>query len=342
MLFRQRPQGGRIRGFTLIELLVVIAIIAILIALLLPAVQQAREAARRTQCKNNLKQIGLAIHNYHDVYNRFPIVHQYWGEFDGSSNFPGAGGNGFSWTAFLLPYIDQAPLYNSFDFSYPLANTDYPQSNTNRDLASTVQPSFQCPSNPGPTSANKNGMMSKGHVPNQALTNYKANIGSFSGVAHRPYEPLRWNGLGGRDNAGSWRFRDFTDGTSNTIAVGEIDKKISLAASMYGRVNARGWARGQTNDIIYCGQFVLNPPPSASGTVKARSASSSHIGGAQFAFMDGSVHFISENIEHTGRAWMGNYAMGRTQCFDQANGGVGFGIYQRLHARNDDLVLGEY
>ena len=97
-------------GFTLIELLVVIAIIAVLIALLLPAVQQAREAARRTQCRNNLKQIGLAIHNYLDIHDRFPPGH-YW-----SSNTADSGGTGWLWGTHLLPQMDQAPLYNTIDF----------------------------------------------------------------------------------------------------------------------------------------------------------------------------------------------------------------------------------
>src|SRR3954463_8669310 len=99
-------------GFTLIELLVVIAIIAILIALLLPAVQQAREAARRTQCKNNLKQIGLALHNYHDVFGCIPP-----GYIDiGTPNSPTVYDGGWSWASMILPQIDQAPLFNSFDF----------------------------------------------------------------------------------------------------------------------------------------------------------------------------------------------------------------------------------
>jgi prepilin-type N-terminal cleavage/methylation domain-containing protein len=100
-------------GFTLIELLVVIAIIAVLIALLLPAVQQAREAARRSQCKNNLKQIGLALHNYHDMANSFPI--------GVNSSFIGTGGQrwGVSFWTLLLPYLDQAPVYNQFSFNGP-------------------------------------------------------------------------------------------------------------------------------------------------------------------------------------------------------------------------------
>ena len=97
----------RRRGFTLIELLVVIAIIAVLIALLLPAVQQAREAARRTQCKNNLKQMGLALHNYHDTYNGFP----------NGNIASAAGGWGMSWYMRILPYVDQAPVFNKLTFS---------------------------------------------------------------------------------------------------------------------------------------------------------------------------------------------------------------------------------
>src|SRR5688572_18495143 len=129
-----RDQRRRI-GFTLIELLVVIAIIAILIALLLPAVQQAREAARRTQCKNNLKQMGLALHNYHDAFNMFPPGHVYDGFADTNVRSPTNGGGNdcvaagalasnatyvrAPWTVQILPYIDQAPLYNQFQMHMP-------------------------------------------------------------------------------------------------------------------------------------------------------------------------------------------------------------------------------
>ncbi len=112
------------RGFTLIELLVVIAIIAILIALLLPAVQQAREAARRSQCKNNLKQLGLAIHNYHDVHDAYPM----------SSNHRVSGQNGFSWIAMTLPFLDPGPLYQKLDLNRTLIDTGGPN---NRALIQT-------------------------------------------------------------------------------------------------------------------------------------------------------------------------------------------------------------
>src|SRR5688572_22995089 len=106
MLVRHKsPPPRSRRGFTLIELLVVIAIIAVLIALLLPAVQQAREAARRTQCKNNLKQLGLAMHNYHDTYNAFPAM---------GVRLYGSGGRNYSWVISILPMIEQGNLYQAF------------------------------------------------------------------------------------------------------------------------------------------------------------------------------------------------------------------------------------
>jgi prepilin-type N-terminal cleavage/methylation domain-containing protein len=156
------------RGFTLIELLVVIAIIAVLIALLLPAVQQAREAARRTQCKNNLKQFGLALHNYHDAFNMFPPAHIYDGFADtnvrsatnGGGNDCQAGGalasNGTyvraPWTVQVLPYIDQAPLYNQFNMAMPFfCRFDHqnPPGSPNYPLQlRDSPPPYRCPSSP--------------------------------------------------------------------------------------------------------------------------------------------------------------------------------------------------
>src|SRR5688500_18435425 len=104
----------RSRGFTLVELLVVIAIIGILIALLLPAVQAAREAARRTQCQNNLKQLALGLHNYHDINNIFPVGHEWRGDLDGDA-VNADGGTGFGWAYFLLPFIEQQARFEEFD-----------------------------------------------------------------------------------------------------------------------------------------------------------------------------------------------------------------------------------
>lgn len=150
-------------GFTLIELLVVIAIIAILIALLLPAVQQAREAARRTQCKNHLKQMGLAFHNYHDVFGIFPPSHSYDGRADanigGNTCAPaGSGTNSTAtfarapWSVLILPYLDQAPLYNQFNMIQPFfgrADHQTPAGSPNYPLQLGDSPTpFRCPSNP--------------------------------------------------------------------------------------------------------------------------------------------------------------------------------------------------
>ena len=151
------------RGFTLIELLVVIAIIAVLIALLLPAVQQAREAARRTQCKNNLKQIGLACHNYHDTAKQFPQNYdgRPYNEF-AKGDWQHGYGN-FGWLVMALPYFDQAPLYNQFNFSdnNGYSGSNYPGSQAsvngfgwtsqqNTAASTTVLPALLCPSNPQP------------------------------------------------------------------------------------------------------------------------------------------------------------------------------------------------
>ncbi|MCB1129315.1 MAG: DUF1559 domain-containing protein, partial [Verrucomicrobiae bacterium] len=118
------------RGFTLIELLVVIAIIAILIALLLPAVQQAREAARRTECKNKLKQLGLALHNYHDTFRAFPAAF-----YRGTTTSPGWG-----WGTMILPYIDQAPLYNQWVMTVSYDNGQ------NQTARRTKLAAYKCPS----------------------------------------------------------------------------------------------------------------------------------------------------------------------------------------------------
>ena len=130
----------RPRGFTIIELLVVIAIIAILIALLLPAVQQAREAARRTECKNILKQWGLALHNYHDNFNRLPYGAM---GFDNSATNPV---NNFGFHVLLLPYIDQAPLYNQFNFSIHYNSYTTGTTGANLDLKLASTPLHWCPS----------------------------------------------------------------------------------------------------------------------------------------------------------------------------------------------------
>jgi prepilin-type N-terminal cleavage/methylation domain-containing protein/prepilin-type processing-associated H-X9-DG protein len=187
------------RGFTLIELLVVIAIIAVLIALLLPAVQAAREAARRSQCVNNLKQLGLGLHNYHSSNDTFPM--------GGSKNAYGTAGTYYNWEtwsaqACMLPYLEQSALYNSINFNWAPEGE-----NSGLTAKNTLVSTFVCPSD---TNTNKqfNG--------NWDNNNYHACAGTTTNVEN--------NGTGVSGMFGSWisfGFRDCTDGTSNTIAYAE-------------------------------------------------------------------------------------------------------------------------
>ncbi|NQV27643.1 MAG: DUF1559 domain-containing protein [Rhodopirellula sp.] len=199
------------RGFTLIELLVVIAIIAILVALLLPAVQQAREAARRSQCKSNLKQLGIAMHNYHDVHSVLPL-----GNF-GSVNDSSAGANawrGFSTHTMLLPYMDQTPLYEAIDL-----NLMYDQG-PNPALSNTKIAAFLCPSELSYPSADSGNNYVVSAGPARFWTEaYTDSVGVFN---YR--KPVK--------------FRDITDGTSNAIAASEA--LTGGGSTDLGRREARG------------------------------------------------------------------------------------------------------
>jgi len=275
---------SRRHGFTLIELLVVIAIIAVLIALLLPAVQQAREAARRSQCKNNLKQLGLGLHNYHDTYTAFP---------------PGAiTSHSMGWTTFILPYIDQAPLYQKFNW---IAPGTY-QAAQRVELGRTRISVYLCPSSSSPlsllTADNERGYTQhyvaisgpKGRHP-ETGNNYDAvyTTQARGGVATQGF--MRANGAG-------LRMREITDGLTNTLSLGE--------SSWNEKQCYRNWVRGgissSTDYWMDCCKNVTNSINSGwnnSGTTNWNDVSygSEHTGGAQFLLGDGSVRFISENID---------------------------------------------
>lgn len=276
------------RGFTLIELLVVIAIIAILIALLLPAVQQAREAARRSQCKNNLKQLGVALHNYHDVHSTFPPG---WvGVVNRQPNVGGEGG--FSWGTMILPYIDQAPLYNQFNFT--LAMDVAP----NRALLNQRLSVFQCPSDPKPDTfmaEDRNGAQFE-----MATANYAGVFGTVElddcytvspGTA-----PLSAQGQclsnGIFYHNSKVKIRDITDGTSNTLMVGErTTYNDPVEGPWYGTWSgALPLADDAPARVIGHAEHLPN------GGDHAEDFGSFHVGGAHFILGDGHVRFLSENM----------------------------------------------
>ena len=288
------------RGFTLIELLVVIAIIAILIALLLPAVQQAREAARRTECKNKLKQWGLALHNYHDTHTVFPMGAM------GLANSTTRRANNFPFHVMLLPFVDQTPLYNEFDPHYNY-NTTSPNNQENR---LTTFELLHCPS-----------AREADHVAASASEGYTVHYYGVAGPKGPQPAELgtgNWPGHQGNyttDHGGNStlgmlyrqskvRMRDVLDGTSNTLMVGEISSKWQNTNSW------RAWIQGASTDAggaaNYACKNINRPigPSGYSGGVATRLFNdvrfgSNHVGGAQFLFADGSVHFISENIDFT-------------------------------------------
>ncbi|MDA1164197.1 MAG: DUF1559 domain-containing protein [Planctomycetota bacterium] len=242
-MIRMTRRRFTLHGFTLIELLVVIAIIAILVALLLPAVQQAREAARRAQCKGNLKQIGIAMHNYHDVFARLP---------NGVTNAGCKGGgaphttalNHTAWLA-LLPYLDQAPLFETFDLNCatggmrrdapPVCGWAAGNPNFDKGLHSTKLSILLCPSDDGQDVLENHGDVNHWNATNHARTNYGLNAGSHSnGWGCNAYWSVRYNETGSLPNGatgvpargpfgfnGAARFADIKDGTSNVILVGE-------------------------------------------------------------------------------------------------------------------------
>ncbi len=311
MFLSQTRKPRSQKAFTLIELLVVIAIIAILIALLLPAVQQAREAARRSQCKNNLKQIGLALHNYHDALDTFPP-----GFIDASSTLD-ARSTGWGWAVFLLPYIDQANLYAKLEVA--TKSLDQHRGGT-AETASTDQMKtpisvYVCPSDSAPELVKDRG--------NNARLSYPGVYGSANVAASSPGSPERYPGMNNANAMFNGMFagnskvkmRDFTDGTSNTLAVGEVQGMNRIGGIWVGSFGINRWAGYifQTNASTLINAAAGRTHPTwASNYV----FSSSHVGGAHFLKADGSVNFISENISAT--------------------------IYENLGNRRDGQVLGEY
>jgi prepilin-type N-terminal cleavage/methylation domain-containing protein/prepilin-type processing-associated H-X9-DG protein len=321
-------------GFTLVELLVVVAIIGVLVALLLPAVQQARESARRMRCANNLKQMGLAVHNYVDTYKSIPIGHMYRGAFDGNVN-NAWGGTGFGWGTAILPYVEQIGLYRQFDQRLPVSNRNKSQ---NLTLAQTPLVIFTCPSDLKPKNWND------GAVTNSATSSYKACGSSYNGwtgdaigaSANRD----RFNGLFDRDNrAGSLRFAEITDGTSNQFMIAEcrwkMDNNGRNRGRIFGSTDQPGWAQGASNAMMLNGRWQINWTAPEGNPQPHRTSGSNHPGGAQFVLADGSVRLISETIQHTASAWNANRVY-------MHNANTPYGLYQRLFSISDGLQMAEF
>lgn len=282
----------RLAGFTLIELLVVIAIIAVLIALLLPAVQQAREAARRTQCKNNMKQLGLAMHNYHDQCNVFPYGVQNAGTYHVRD----------TWMQQILPMIEQGPMYTSYQADMSVYVMDVAPAIRDRSLGA-----LQCPSDPSNPAKGASGGYRSGADGFQG--NYVMCIGKTQ--------------TQGADNGGLFYWRSATglrsviDGSSNTILGSEV--------MIRGSANTGGWGEGGgywgggegggfgfttqyppnstvTDQVYGCKSTTWPNAPCQSMTTYATQrilARSYHTGGVHAIMADGAIRFISNNIDTT-------------------------------------------
>ncbi|UUO07772.1 DUF1559 domain-containing protein [Blastopirellula sp. J2-11] len=312
------------QGFTLVELLVVIAIIGVLIALLLPAVQQAREAARRMSCSNNLKQMGIALHTYHDTFGSFPPA--------ATLNYSTSSSGGGDWitsgNAALLPFLEQGNLKDLYDSTEPWED----QSSV---VAQTVVDTFVCPSNAGDKTLTLEFLSASGYSVGSklAITTYLFSRGGYLGWCSNPRTaPAAERGM--FDVNSKTRLADVRDGSSNTIAMGEG------ATGKRGEIG-EGWGSTTVSTTMIPGQAWMVPTPIPSDFVSAGvpySASiygstyekinkypvtssymdvdsmtdcvgnttdtisgfrSYHPGGALFLFGDSSGHFISETINMT-------------------------------------------
>lgn len=289
---------GQKTGFTLVELLVVIAIIGILVALLLPAIQAARESARRTQCANNLKQIGVALHNYHDSFQKFPY---------------GWDNRGVGWTLHLLPFVELNSIYGTIHFQES-GPGNWDSGSENQVACETVIPVYRCPSMPLPEHMDYNGIANRVPASYRGCAGSESSSDDTSTIAipgSKSLENLKQNGV--FYACSSVRFPDVSDGTSNTIFVGESRTDPDFSKDGQGM---DFWYIGSPQaDPCACdggtggtefSEFVASTlapmnafmkRPDVSGHLMELSLGSYHAGGAQFLMGDGNVRFISDSID---------------------------------------------
>lgn len=342
-MFLKPRKPRKIRGFTLIELLVVIAIIAILVALLLPAVQQAREAARRTQCRNNLKQLGLALHNYHDVHRAFPAGYFSFATSTGSGPAAAAidpqtwdAAPGWGWMSALLPYVDQANLSAGLQTERPIWDPAF------SSQIETKLPMFLCPSASGGDDAfvvrdaSGNPLLRYGREIRLGRSHYVASHGQescwgecgasltteiFTNIYTSTTQTILVDGDVSRVADGPFyrnsrtRMRDVTDGTSNTIFLGEHSSLLSEktwvgvvpGAFTHPRMISpeNGPDAAATLTLVHAGPsggelditgFPIIHPVNFP-TLHVGQMYSQHTGGGMVGLGDGSVRFVSENID---------------------------------------------
>jgi len=334
----------RFPAFTLVELLVVIAIIGILVSLLLPAVQAAREAARRMQCSNNLKQYGLACHNYHDTFKTFPM--------GGVGGWAANDRYKLSWQARVIPFMEQANIFNALDFT-KINPVDILING--RPLVSIGPPYARCPSDASPqtnTQRVNDGVAPLSRGAPRFNGSYSGSLGpqstpSANGACNQwqqfrldPNPSTNRSHCDCPDKAcaqgvfcrGLWgtglafTLADISDGTSNTIAIGEVLANCQSHAEWgfwhYDGINsAHAGTLVPINNFTTCNNPRIGQPTHPACTANtnwnfAWGFKSYHPGGAQFALADGSVQFIAQTVDHT--------------------------TYQRLGARADGGVVGNY
>lgn len=335
------------KAFTLIELLVVIAIIAVLIALLLPAVQQAREAARRSQCRNNMKQIGLALHNYHDTFNKLPQCEYWVGQ-------PTSSPRGFTWICMILPYIDQAPVYNQINFSV----SGWNQQVGGKNLQSITLSGFQCPSDPAfGGGANRHNIGWTNYAGNEGYDWWKRPGSSLSGVFNlnthtslsqikdgtsntlmvtecsvRGFEPPA--GVPGHHKNGGGRRRagDANNSVFHTLLVSVCNEPSVMAAAGHG--DGAQMADGVSGPVAFWGPYG-GPYAYHAGFIHCfginnnwPGASSEHTGGTHGLLADGSVRFLSENMDYPGEPGIGHAR--------------GAGVWGAINTAAGDETVGEF